>query len=142
MSQALMDYMSAVHSVTATALELMLTERGLSDETSSVIDVTDAEADLDAAAAGLAGAVGALPAPHSRRPAGWDDRRARPGRPESARRRILAVVAARLNAAYSDDDREAASQFGEAALAEACRDLGESLEKARAAKAEAAGRLI
>lgn len=142
MTQALMDYTSAVAAAEDAALELMLAERRLPDASFSAVALAVAEQDLYAAAVTLTAAVDDLPALHSRRPVGWDERKGRLGRLEDARDAVLAVVAARLHAAYSSGDKEAAGQFGEERLALACRDLTGTLEAQRAARAEEAGRLL
>ena len=70
MSQALMDYVTAMHEVERAATRLHLAELNLSDEHSSALEVNDARDALALAARDLARAVDSLPL--NRRPKGWD----------------------------------------------------------------------
>ena len=69
MSQALMDYVTAIHEVEVAAVALHLAELQLSDEHSSVLAVNEADA-ISLAARSLSRAVGDLPG--NGRPKGWD----------------------------------------------------------------------
>ena len=70
MSQALMDYVTAMHEVEVAAARLHLAELSLADDHSSALAVNKAQDALAFAARDLARAVGELP--RERRPKGWD----------------------------------------------------------------------
>ena len=71
MSQALMDYVTAMHEVETAAARLHLAELQLSDEHSSVLAVNEAQDAIALAAKRLSRAVSELPA--GRQPKGWGD---------------------------------------------------------------------
>ena len=70
MSQALMDYVTALHDIERAVTELRLAELNLSDEHSSALAVNEAQDSVALAARRLARAVDFLPA--NRQPKGWD----------------------------------------------------------------------
>lgn len=69
MSQALMDYVTALHDVERAVTELRLAELNLSDEHSSALAVNKAQDDVARAAKRLARAVDEMPL--NRQPIGW-----------------------------------------------------------------------
>jgi hypothetical protein len=69
MSQALMDYVTAMHDIERAVTELRLAELGLSDEHSSALAVNKAQDDVARAAQRLTRAVDSLPL--NRQPIGW-----------------------------------------------------------------------
>lgn len=139
MSQALMDYVTARHDAIAAVLEMLTAEHRLSDEMSSVIDVTDAECAVDGAARKLAEAVDVLP--RDRRPAGWGEPAAVAGIVRAARVRFIKAVLRCLTAEYGDP-RDGEYDRASDQLALAARNLAADAEAQRAAKAEAGGRLL
>jgi hypothetical protein len=70
MSQALMDYVTAMHEVEVAAAQLHFAELQLSDEHSSVLAVNEAQDAIALAAKRLSRAVDELPT--GRQPNGWD----------------------------------------------------------------------
>jgi hypothetical protein len=70
-SQALMDYVIAMHDVEVAVTELRLAELNLSDEHSSALAVNHAQDKVAVAARRLTLAVDALPL--NRQPIGWGD---------------------------------------------------------------------
>jgi hypothetical protein len=70
MTQALMDYVTAMHDVETAVTELRLAELALSDDHSSALAVNQAQDSVAVAAKRLTRAVDELPA--QRKPKGWD----------------------------------------------------------------------
>lgn len=70
MTQALMDYVTAMHDVERAVTELRLAELNLSDDHSSALAVNEAQDAVAVAARRLARAVDELPM--DRQPKGWD----------------------------------------------------------------------
>ena len=142
MSQALMEYVTARHDAILSVLKMLTAEHQLSDAHSSVIDVTDAEAEADAAAAKLSKATDALP--RDRRPVGWNEAPAVAGVIRAARIRFVEAGLRCLSAEYADETGDAASEAEYAGdqLCLAARNLAADADARRAAKAEARGRLL
>ena len=69
MSQALMDYVTALHDVERAVTELRLAELNLSDMHSSVLALNEAQDKVALAAQRLTKAIDALPV--NRQPKGW-----------------------------------------------------------------------
>ena len=69
MSQALMDYVTALHDVERAVTELRLAELNLSDVHSSVLALNEAQDEVALAAQRLTKAIDALPV--NRQPKGW-----------------------------------------------------------------------
>ena len=113
MSQALMDYVTAQHDAIVAVLEMLTAEWQLSDENSSVLDVTDAECEVDVAAAALAGAAGALDM--DRKPVGWNEPPAVAGDVKIARRRFAGAALRCISAQYAPEsaDADAEDEYAE-----------------------------
>lgn len=142
MSQALMDYVTAEHDAILAILKMLTAEHQLSDAHSSVLDVTDAEAEADAAARALSEAVAALA--RDRQPVGWGETPAVAGVIRAARIRFVKAGLRCLAAGYADESGDAANEaeYAREQLALAARNLAADAEARRAAKAEAGGRLL
>jgi hypothetical protein len=131
MSQALMEYITARHDAIMAVLGMLKAEHQLSDELSSVIDVTDAEREVDAAAGKLAEAAGALP--RDRKPVGWNKPPATSGVIRTARVRFVNAVLRCLSAQYAGESADAANEaeYADDQLALAARALTASLGAAK-----------
>jgi hypothetical protein len=142
MSQALMDYVTARHEVITAVLEMLTAEYQLSDEYSSVLTLTAAQAKVEVAAGRLAEATDGLD--RLRRPVGWDRPVGPAGVIEVTRRRVIKAALRCLAAQYAHEsaDADGESEYAEEQLAFACRNLAADAEARRAAKAEAGGRLL
>jgi hypothetical protein len=142
MSPALMDYVTARRELLTAVLELLTAEYQLSDEHSSVLAWTAAQAGVEVAAGRLAEATDGLD--RSRRPVGWQHPPALSGVIEVARRRVIKAALRCLAAQYAHEsaDADGESEYAEEQLAFACRNLAADAEAKRAAKAEAGGRLL
>jgi hypothetical protein len=125
-SQALMDYISARHAAIVAVLGMLTAEHRLSDELSSVIDVTDAEMDADGAARALSEAVDRLP--RDRQPVGWGDPPEAPEVIRAARTRFVRAALRCLSAEYAREGADAASEaeYADDQLALAARNLAAS----------------
>ena len=108
MSRDLEDYVAAERAAIVAILEMLTAEHQLSDEHSSVLDVTDAERKADHAAFDLANAVDALP--RDRRPVGWDQAPAVAGVIRAARIRFVKAGLRCLSAEYAAESADAASE--------------------------------
>lgn len=141
MSRELADWVSARHDAILAVLTLLKAEHQLSDADSSVLDVTGAEREADAAAARLAAATEALP--RDRKPAGWSEHPAA-GVVRTARTRFVRAGLRCLSAEYADESADADAEAGYAddLLCLAARNLAADAEARRAARTEAAGRLL
>lgn len=139
-----MEYVAARHEAILAILGLLTAEHRLSDADSSVIDVTDAEREADAAATRLADATGALPSGVGRKPTGWDELPAVAGVIRSARIRFVRAGLRCLSAEYADEsaDADSEAEYADEQLCLAARNLAADAEARRAAKAEDAGRLL
>ena len=137
MSQQLMDYVTARNDAIRAILRMLSAEHELSDEASSVLDVTGAEAEVDAVAARLAGSVDALP--RDRHPAGWSKPQAGGGLVRAARVRFVQAALRCLSAEYADESADAANEaeYADGQLCLAARNLAADA----AAYAEGAGAL-
>jgi hypothetical protein len=133
MSQQLMDYVAARHAAIVAVLGHLTAEHQLSDEHSSVIDVTDAESEADAAAARLRDAVDALP--HDRKPVGWGDPAAVSGVIRVARVRFVKAGLRCLSAEYASESADAANEaeYADEQLALAARNLAADADARREA---------
>lgn len=142
MSQALMDYVTARHEVFLAVLEMLTAEQRLSDEYSSVLDVTSAQDKAQRAARTLTEAVDALPA--GRRPVGWSEPPSLAGNLPAPRQRFIKATLRCLSAEYAgpSGDADADAEYAEDQLALAARNLAADADAERAAKAEAGGRLL
>ena len=134
MSQQLMDYVCARNDAVLAVLEMLTAEHQLSDEHSSVLDVTDAECEVDEVAARLAEATDALS--RDRRPACWSDPPAVSGVIRVTRVRFVRAALRCLSAEYADEsaDADAQSEYADDQLCLAARNLAADA----AARAEAA----
>lgn len=142
MSQALMDYVSAIHDVLAGGLAVLSAEHQLSDEDASTLVLLAAETSLDEAAGRLTDAVDGLD--RDRRPVGWHEPPAVSGVPPVARSRVLKAVLRVLSAQHAGEtpDADAESEYADEQLAVACRNLAADVAECRAVKAQAGGRLL
>ena len=142
MSQALMDYVTARHEVLIAVLKMLTAEQQLSDEHSSVLAVTDAEAEAQDAARKFTAAVDALP--RDRRPVGWGEPPAVAGNLLAPRHRLVKAALRSLSAEYADPagDADAEAEYADDLLALAARNLAADVDAHQAVKAEAAGRLL
>ena len=134
MSQQLMDFITARRDAIVAVLEMLTAEHQLSDELSSVIDVTDAECEVDAVAAKLAEAADALPL--DRKPVGWSEPPAAAGVIRVARLRFVKAVLRCLSAEYADESASADSQaeYADDQLALAARNLAADAQAREAGK--------
>ncbi|HEV2450749.1 MAG TPA: hypothetical protein VGS62_02340 [Streptosporangiaceae bacterium] len=123
MSQALMDYVTARNDAIRAVLRMLAAEHELSDEASSVLDVTDAEREVDAAAARLAETTDALD--RDRRPVGWNEPPAAAGVIRVARVRFAKAALRCLTAEYADEsaDADASAEYADEQLCLAARNL-------------------
>ena len=123
MSQQLMDWVTARHDAIVAVLGMLQAEHALSDAHSSVVDVTDAEREVDGAAGRLAEAVGELPL--TRRPVGWNDPPALSGVARVARLRFARAALRYVSAEYAEESADAASEakYADEQLALAARNL-------------------
>ena len=123
MSQQMMDYISARHAAIVAVLGMLTAEHQLSDELSSVIDVTDAEREVDGAARTLSEAAYALP--DGRRPVGWGKPLVVAGVVRVARVRFVQAVLRCLSAEYAGESADAANEaeYADDQLALAARSL-------------------
>jgi hypothetical protein len=122
-TQVLMDYVAAKHEAIVSVLELLTAEHRLSDEHSSVLALTGAECEVDAAAARLAAAADALP--HDRRPVGWSEPPAVAGVIHVARTWLVKAALRCLSAQYADESAcaDAEAEYAEDWLCIAARNL-------------------
>ena len=134
MSQELMEYITARHDAIVAVLEMLTAEWQLSDEQSSVIDVTDAEREVDGFAARLAEAADALP--HDRKPAGWGEPPAVAGVLRVARVRFVKAALRCLSAQYADESAyaDAEDEYAGEQLAIAARNLAADAAARQAAR--------
>lgn len=125
MSQELMDWTVAWDEAVMAVLALLSAECRLSDELSSVQNVTGAEMTTDQAAGKLARTTEALPS--DRRPAGWTTPAVKRDEPRAARRRFVAAAIRCLAARYADEHAwaDADSEYADELLCIAARDLAE-----------------
>jgi hypothetical protein len=133
-SRALEDYESAFHGAIGAVLEMLTAERQLSDPHSSVIGVTDADCEMDAAAVRLATAAEDLPM--DRKPAGWGDPPAVSGVLMVARTRFVKAALRVLSAECADEsaDADASSEYAEEQLVLAARNLAADVDAHQAAR--------
>jgi hypothetical protein len=133
-SQALMDYVTARNDAIRAVLRMLAAEHELSDELSSVLDVTDAEAEVDAVAARLADATEALP--RDRHPVGWREPPAVAGVIRVARVRFAKAALRCLAAEYADEsaDEDASSEYADEQLCLAARNLAADATAHQAAR--------
>jgi len=134
MSQALMNCVTAQHDAIVAILEMLTAEWQLSDENSSALDVTDAECEVDAAAARLADATDALDM--DRKPVGWNEPPAVAGSLKVARRRFTGAALRCISAQYAPESAhaDAEDEYAWEQLALAARNLAADVEAHRAAK--------
>jgi hypothetical protein len=134
MSQALADYVTARHDAIMSVLGMLTAEHQLSDEASSAIAVTDAEAGMEHAARRLADATEALPL--DRKPVGWHEPPAVAGVLKVARRRFVKAALRCISAEYADLTADAASEaeYADEQLALAARNLAADADAHRAAE--------
>lgn len=125
MSQELMDWTVARHEALMAVLALLSAEYRLSDELSSVLNVTGAEMTADQAAGKLARTTEALPL--DRRPVGWTTPAVKRDEPRTARRRFVAAAIRCVAAGYADEHAwaDADSEHADELLCIAARDLAE-----------------
>jgi hypothetical protein len=137
MSQALMDYISARHAAIVAVLGMLTAEHQLSDELSSVIDVTDAEGEVDGAARTLSEAANELP--RDRRPVGWSKPPAPSGVIRVARVRFVNAALRCLSAQYAGESADAANEaeYADDQFTLAARNLTAEADAHRAAKGRA-----
>jgi len=123
MSQELMDHIGAQHDAIVAVLGMLTAEMQLSDEHASALDVTDAEQEIDQAAARLAAAADALP--HDRRPVGWGSPPAVAGDVKTARRRFVRAGLRCISAQYAGEhsSADAEAEYAGDQLAIAARNL-------------------
>jgi hypothetical protein len=135
MTQALMDYVTARHDTIVAVLEMLTAEHRLSDEDSSVLALTGAECEVDAAAARLAAAADALP--HDRRPVGWSEPPAVAGVIHVARTWLVKAALRCLSAQYADESAcaDAEAEYAEDRLCLAARNLAADAEARTARRA-------
>lgn len=132
MSQQLMDYITARHDAIVAVLELLTAEWQLSDESSSVLDLTGSEYEADEVAGRLAEAADALP--HDRKPAGWGEPPAVAGDLKTARHRFVKAALRCISAQYADESASAGAEdeYAGEQLALAARNLAADVAAARA----------